>query len=127
MIPDVASASEPTAASIWDHGATALRSHLSEATWLTWFNQIRPLRLEDETLFLAVPSAVVRDRIASTYLALIHDVLREAVGEDLLVELVVEVSPRLTDAVAPPSDGLLPLPLDGPALDGQADGPAEVP
>jgi chromosomal replication initiator protein len=127
MIPDVASSSEPTAASIWDHGATALRSHLSEATWLTWFNQIRPLRLEDETLFLAVPSAVVRDRIASTYLALIHDVLREAVGEDLLVELVVEVSPRPTDTMAPAADGALPLPLDGPALDGPPNGPSELP
>jgi chromosomal replication initiator protein len=118
MIPDVASSSEPTAATIWDHGATALRSHLSEATWLTWFNQIRPLRLEDETLFLAVPSAVVRDRVASTYLALIHDVLREAVGEDLLVELVVEVSPRAVDQVDEPGGNVPPLPFEAPGLHG---------
>jgi chromosomal replication initiator protein len=122
MSPDVVP-SEPTAATIWDLGATALRSHLSEAAWLTWFEQIRPLRLEDETLFLAVPSAVVRDRVASTYLRLIHDVLREAVGEDLLVELVVEVRPRVSESAT--GDGERPLPVAGPGFEVGGEGPIE--
>ncbi len=95
---DASSSPELTATALWERGASALRSHLSDATWLTWFEGVRALRLEDETLFLAVPSTVVRDRISSTYNGLIRDVLREAVGEELQIELVVEVPKRDPDA-----------------------------
>jgi chromosomal replication initiator protein len=101
VVTDGGLSPELTATALWERGASALRSHLSDATWLTWFEGVRALRLEDETLFLTVPSTVVRDRISSTYTGLIRDVLREAVGEELQIELVVEV-PKVELMIAGP-------------------------
>jgi chromosomal replication initiator protein len=62
---------------------------VSDATWRTWFEELRPLSLNATTLVLAVPSALVRERLEGRYLAMVTDAVTEAGGQRLEVELLV--------------------------------------
>jgi chromosomal replication initiator protein len=99
------------AADLWDSGSTALRAQLAEGTWNTWFREVRPVRCDGEILVLAVPSAVACERIRSSYTGLLTDLLHDATGRDLAVELVVDTAPRRDDPVVmtPPSPAESPM------------------
>jgi chromosomal replication initiator protein len=111
-----------TAAEIWEHGATALRSQLAPNTWGLWFHGVRAVALTDDVLTLAVPSSLAADRIRSSYTGMLTDTLRDVTGHELRVELTVETDARLDDApVAPvgPSPPLPDLPPAPVATDGE--------
>ena len=96
-------ASEPSvAADLWDTGSSALRAQLAEATWNTWFREVRPVRCDDDILVLAVPNAVACERIRSSYSGLLTDLLHDATGRDVSIELVVEQAPRRDETVPVP-------------------------
>ena len=65
-------------------------------TWNTWFREVRPVRCDGDVLVLAVPNAVACERIRSSYAGLLTDLLRDATGRDLAVELVVDTAPAAT-------------------------------
>jgi len=88
-----------SAADLWRAGSSALRAQLAEATWNTWFRDVRPLRRDGDVLVLAVPNAIARERIRSSYCGLLADLLHDATGEGLSVDLVVEQQPRADDPV----------------------------
>jgi chromosomal replication initiation ATPase DnaA len=88
-----------TADDLWDSGSAALRAQLAEGTWNTWFREVRPLRCEGNVLVLAVPSAVACERIRSSYAGLLTDLLHDATGRDVEVELVVDTTERRDDPV----------------------------
>lgn len=91
--------SEPSiAADLWDCGSSALRAQLAEGTWNTWFREVRPVRCDDDILVLAVPNAVACERIRSSYSGLLTDLLHDATGRDLSIELVVDAAPRRDDS-----------------------------
>ena len=98
------SSSEPSlAADLWDTGSSALRAQLAEATWNTWFREVRPVRCDDDILVLAVPNAVACERIRSSYSGLLTDLLHDATGRDVSIELVVDQAPRRDDRSRSPS------------------------
>jgi chromosomal replication initiator protein len=108
-----------TAAEIWDHGATALRSQLAPATWGTWFQGVHAVALDGDVLTLAVPSSLAADRIRSSYTGMLTDTLRDITGHDLQVELTVQTEARIDEPVlvtasAPTIDDsmLMPPPPD---------------
>jgi chromosomal replication initiator protein len=96
------------AADLWDSGSAALRAQLAEGTWNTWFREVRPVRCDGEILVLAVPNAVACERIRSSYTGLLTDLLHDATGRELAVELVVDTAPRRDDPV------VMPAPHDAP-------------
>ena len=106
------------AADLWDSGSTALRAQLAEGTWNTWFREVRPVRCDGEVLVLAVPNAVACERIRSSYTGLLTDLLHDATGRELAVELVVDTAPRRDDPVVmstpPPTDSAVPTAIPGP-------------
>jgi chromosomal replication initiator protein len=91
-----------SAADIWEHGSTALRSQLAPNTWGLWFQGVRALSLTDGVLTLAVPSTLAADRIRSSYTGMLSDTLRDVTGQQLQVELTVETETRTEDPPAPP-------------------------
>ncbi|HYV57613.1 MAG TPA: DnaA/Hda family protein, partial [Candidatus Nitrosopolaris sp.] len=98
-----------TAAEIWEHGATALRSQLAPNTWGLWFEGVRAVGLDDDVLTLAVPSTLAADRIRSSYTGMLADTLRDVTGQQLRVELTVETDARTEDAIAPVPPAPTPL------------------
>jgi len=95
-----------TAEDLWAAARAGLEGQLTDAVWATWFQQVRPAPSPVGTLVLAVPNPVVAERIRSSYLGLISDVLHDRTGSDVLVELIVEPAPH-------PDPGTL---LDGPPV-----------
>jgi chromosomal replication initiator protein len=108
-----------TAAEIWEHGATALRSQLAPNTWGLWFQGVRAVGLTDDVLTLAVPSSLAADRIRSSYTGMLADTLRDVTGQQLRVELTVETDTRSEETVpSPPPPAAAPLTdLPGPTTD----------
>jgi len=82
---------------LWDVCAEELRSEVSEATWKAWFEGIVPLSLEDDVLCMAVPSALVRQRLEGRYLQPVQDALADALGRPLGVRLEVRTEERGAD------------------------------
>ncbi|HMG28365.1 MAG TPA: chromosomal replication initiator protein DnaA [Acidimicrobiia bacterium] len=101
-----------TAAEIWEHGATALRSQLAPNTWGLWFEGVRAVGLDDDVLTLAVPSTLAADRIRSSYTGMLADTLRDVTGQHLRVELTVETDMRVNETLPPP-----PPPTTAPLSD----------
>jgi len=112
------------AAHAWESATTALQAQLSEATWNTWFRDVRPVDLDGDRLRLAMPNGVICERIRSSYSGLITAVLQEVTGDDIGLDLVVDVAPRVDEPVE-----LVPrsAPADPVAGINVAPGPAAAP
>ncbi len=78
---------------LWTLCSTALRTQVSEATWRAWFDTIHPVAVDNDTLVLAVPSALAKERIEGRYLSLVRDVLTDSTGADLPIRLDVQTAP----------------------------------
>ncbi len=89
----MASPTVHAARDLWKGAAALLRTRLTEATWKTWFEGVRPIELHDDQIVLAVPSRLARDRIVNEHSTLIDDLLREHTGREIFVEYVVHTEP----------------------------------
>jgi chromosomal replication initiator protein len=74
---------------LWQTCAELLTTQVSEAVWQTSFRSVRPIELSSDTLTLAVPSSVVKERIESRYLELVKGAVADAGSPDVEVLLVV--------------------------------------
>ncbi|HVB07225.1 MAG TPA: chromosomal replication initiator protein DnaA [Acidimicrobiales bacterium] len=110
---------------LWESCGTAIRTQLTEATWKTWFAGVRPLGVVNNTLVLAVPNTLVRDRLESRFSGLLREALVDVGGTDISVRFEIQaddekevadggkmfspsgrVSPEIADeALASPTDG----------------------
>jgi chromosomal replication initiator protein len=77
---------------VWTATAQLLRAQVSEAVWLSTFQDAAALPGEGSPLTLTVSSSHVRDKILNRYLAIIRDALEEIGAAD--IELIVDVSPQ---------------------------------
>lgn len=90
------------AARVWGSATTALQAQLSDATWNTWFRDVRPVDLDGDRLQLAIPNGVIRERIRSSYSGLITAVLQDVTGDEIELDLTIEASPRVDEPVVMP-------------------------
>jgi chromosomal replication initiator protein len=74
---------------LWTAACQLLREQVSDAVWLSTFQDVRAIDVDLEGLHLVVPSATVRERITTRYLPLVQDALRDAGAER--VELVLHI------------------------------------
>jgi chromosomal replication initiator protein len=96
-------ATDDIAERIWEQAAQLLRAELAEATWHTWFQSVRPLRLQHDVLVLGVPNSLAAERLRSSYHPMIGDALRAATGRELAVELLVDTDARVEETTRLPS------------------------
>ncbi|MGZ4674928.1 MAG: chromosomal replication initiator protein DnaA [Acidimicrobiia bacterium] len=87
------------AAQLWESATNALQEQLSEATWNTWFRDVRATDLDGDHLRLATPNAVVCERIRSNYQGLIGAVVHQVAGDELVIDLTVDAPPRVDEPV----------------------------
>jgi chromosomal replication initiator protein len=96
---------------LWTAAAQLLREQVSDAVWLSTFQDVRALESSSGGLHLLVPSATVRERITTRYLPLVQDALREAGAHGTELVLDVNLAPGpdshgafpAADAMAPTS------------------------
>jgi chromosomal replication initiator protein len=75
---------------LWDGCAGAIQSQVSDATWRTWFADIRPVANVDGTLVLAVPNVLVRERLESRFAGLLSDAIVDLTGGEMVFRFDVE-------------------------------------
>ncbi len=88
---------------VWGSATTALQAQLSEATWNTWFRDVRPVDLDGDRLRLAIPNGVIRERIRSSYSGLIAAVLQDVTGDVIELEFTIESIQRVDEPVTLPA------------------------
>ena len=93
---------EHDARRVWTFVLERARDELPETTVVMWFADVAPVDLSDESLQLAVPSQLVRERLQHHHLALIEDAAASVAGYPIKIDLVVDE--RLRPDVA--TDGL---------------------
>jgi len=81
------------AGELWLGAAALLRTRVTEAAWRPWFESVEAVELQGDTLRLAVPSRLARDKILGDYADLVAEVLREYTACDLQVDYVVRTQP----------------------------------
>ena len=96
---------------LWTAAAQLLRAQVSEAVWLSTFQDVTSLPSEDATLLIAVPSTHVQERITTRYRPLVLDALTEigAGNVDLRIEVRAGREPRFE----PDLPAVLPFDLAG--------------
>ena len=75
---------------VWTAVSALLRAQVSEAVWLSTFQDVVPLPGGDDTLRLQVPNGHIKERVLTRYLQLVLDALAEIDENDR--QLVVEVA-----------------------------------
>ncbi len=84
---------------LWKHCAGALREQVSDGTWRMWLAGLKVQSLDTDTLVLAAPNAMIRERVEGRFLGLIQAAASDVAGQD--VKVLVEVAPLSTSANDP--------------------------
>jgi chromosomal replication initiator protein len=88
---------------LWMACRDELRPQVSDASWMTWFASVEPITLEERELVLAVPNAVVKERLESRFLPTLREAVTRIEGRPLDVELVVHSHDQALTVTPPPS------------------------
>ncbi|MEX0650902.1 MAG: DnaA/Hda family protein, partial [Actinomycetota bacterium] len=96
---------EHEAREAWAHVLDRAREELPETTVVMWFSEARPMHLDEESITLAVPSLLVRERLQHNHLSLIERAAQEAVGRPLKIDLSVDEALRDHGGELEPSGG----------------------
>ncbi len=87
--PGEAEAQVTDAERLWMACSDALQDQVSDSTWKTFFQGIRPVSYTSDRLVLAVPNPLVKERLEGRYLALVQDAVAGLAGGGVDVELEV--------------------------------------
>ncbi len=74
---------------LWRTCSRNLRLQMSDATWRAWFASVEAVDVTGDVLSLSVPSATVRNRMETRFLAMIEDTLVDLAGRVLQIRLQV--------------------------------------
>ena len=91
------------AESLWIEVAARLRATLNEATYRTWFSNVRARAGEDGALVLAVPNSFTQEWIESHFLDLLHAALCDLGGNGRGLRLATDPSLSPPEAERRPS------------------------
>lgn len=87
------------AQNLWDGCAGAIQSQVSDATWRTWFAEVRPVTNDAGTLVLTVPNLLVKERLESRFAGLLNDAISEFTGAGMTFRFDIE--PGSVDLIEP--------------------------
>lgn len=77
---------------LWTAVAQLLRAQVSEAVWLSTFQDVVPVESDSDELRVTAPNSHLRDRIMSRYLPLVRDALEEIGSVHRVFVVDVQVS-----------------------------------
>jgi chromosomal replication initiator protein len=93
-----------TAEDLWTEVSERLRSALNESTFRTWFSDAEGLELSDEAFRLRVPNDFSREWIEGHFLGLIDAAVRDAVGDERRIDLIVQEAAPTTEPEPPATE-----------------------
>lgn len=123
------------AVELWGHASEAVRREINIGTWQSTFANVEAGSLNNDTLTLRVPNAIVREKLDGRYRSLLEEAVSEAAGRLLAIDFE-QSTPTLfdLDEVAPATPAApveTPIsaesPTSGQATPGQpGSGPLDV-
>ncbi len=97
--------SESSAEVLWTEVSARLRHTVSETTFRTFFSAARPLELTDDAFVVSVQNEFTRRWIESHFLGQMDAAVRDTIGQERQVKLMVEATeewaPVVSDQAAP--------------------------
>ncbi len=86
---------------VWSDISEGLRDALSEQTFQSWFGEVGATEVTDRGVVISVPNDFTREWIEEHFRGLLRVVVRDAVGDDRPVRLVVRDEPAVDSGAAP--------------------------
>jgi len=77
---------------VWSNCLTNIKDHIPDQTFTTWFKPIVPLKLEDSTLTVQLPSQFFYEFLESHYSALINQSITKTLGKNSKLNYSIVVS-----------------------------------
>lgn len=72
---------KPVHVGLWDDCLAIIRDNVAESTYSTWFAPILPLKFEDKTLVIQVPSQFFYEFLEEKFVDLLRHTLYQVIGE----------------------------------------------
>jgi chromosomal replication initiator protein len=107
---------ELTAASLWDEVCERLRGALNDTTFQTWFAESEGVELDGDTFSVSVPNDFTREWIEGHFLGLIAAAVKDSIGGERQVRLLVAVQEATQLTVAGGIDLDAPAPAPAPVV-----------
>jgi chromosomal replication initiator protein len=92
---------ELSAERLWSEVSGRLRDSLNEQTYRTWFEEAEGSELTDDAFALSVPNDFTRDWVDGHFLSLIRATVRDVVGDERRVHVVVREPSHAAEPSAP--------------------------
>ncbi len=73
-------------ATVWDNCLQTIRRHVNTRSFKTWFEPIKPVRLEENALTIQVPNKFFYEWLEQHYVSLLKTTIREELGESAKLE-----------------------------------------
>ena len=87
---------------LWMSCQASLQTQVSDAVWRSTFQDIAAIATKGDVLHLAVPNAMVKDRVENRYLSLVEDIVRDVGGNSLTIDLAVRPDAADITTIADP-------------------------
>ncbi len=88
---------------VWSSAADRLREMVADGVWQSTFSQVQAIDLVNDTIILAVPNSIIRDKLEGTYRGLVEDAIEHASESPLTVQFDLR-PPTLFDSL--PDDAI---------------------
>ena len=71
---------------VWSNCLKVIRDNVPSISFKTWFEPIVPLKLENNTLTIQVPSPFFYEYLEEQYIDILSKTLRKEIGDDVKLE-----------------------------------------
>ena len=76
---------------VWENCLQVIRQHIEEQAFMTWFEPIKPFKLENNVLTIQVPSKFFYEYLEENFVKLLRKAIDFALGEDSRLEYTIKV------------------------------------
>lgn len=92
--PTISVQNEQDCYTIWENCLRIIQEHVVEQTYLTWFEPIVPIKLEEKVLTVQVPSQFFYEWLEQHYVHLLRKVIDETLGKQGRLEYAISVNSK---------------------------------
>ncbi len=93
-------------ATVWENCLRTIRKNVNSQSFKTWFEPIKPIRLELSALTIQVPNKFFYEWLEEHYVVLLKRTIRQELGDTGRLEYQILMSPQIETKKIPYSNGL---------------------
>ncbi len=77
---------------VWENCLQTIKNHVSAQSFKTWFEPIKPLRLENQSLTIQVPNKIFYEWLEEHFVTLLKSTIRKELGEKAKLEYQIPIN-----------------------------------